>query len=115
MPDNSKWPEGRSAPQDRERAALSLSSSIRQRMRCPCGEWEFRDLHVSVSLSVAERHCPRCRRDMLLVYRGAAPVVVVPFGGRQGPRFEAALREAGLDACEIEMLLTVAAHLAAAG
>lgn len=113
--DNQEWPEGRRDPRHRGAAALSRSTTqgIRQRMDCECGKWQFRDVVVTAAVAAIERHCPKCRRPMLLIYRGPDPVTCVPLlGGRHAGRLGASLRSAGLSRSEVQLLVTVAELMA---
>ena len=75
-------------------------------MRCSCGRWEFRDLVVTTSLAALERYCPKCERKMLLVFRGPGHVATVELkGGRHAARIEASLRQSGLEAAEVALLM----------
>ncbi|HSW29280.1 MAG TPA: hypothetical protein VLH75_07260 [Longimicrobiales bacterium] len=85
---------------------------MRQLITCDCGEWTFRELGLFTGLGVAERHCPRCGRAMLIVFRGADHIATVPLPGRDRGSVEQALMGCALTSNEVRVLVTVAELMA---
>lgn len=113
---NANWPEGRPSPEHRELAALlCFPEGINVRVTCRCGEWEFRDTNISEGLSATERYCPRCRKRVLIVCRGADLVGIVDFtaNGSRTDSLARALLAAGLTPSEVERLVGIAQSRAA--
>lgn len=80
---------------------------------CPCGEWKWRETIATTSLAAFERSCPRCRHQVLLVFRGPVFVAAIQYRSADDRSFADALRKAGMHEHEVELLLTVARLMAA--
>lgn len=87
----------------------ATGDSLRQRVECECGEWEFRRADASMGLAACERWCPRCERRMLLVYRGSDLLGVRPLNGSDSGSYGDTLDGVeGLDDLERRRLVKVA-------
>lgn len=108
--DNAIWPEGRPSPSRGLAALLCFPEGITVRLTCICGDWEFRDTDLSDGVSATERFCPRCRKRILIVFRGAELVGMVDFtkNGSRTDTLAKALLTAGLTPDEVERLVGIA-------
>lgn len=76
---------------------------------CPCGRWVWYELVLSPGLSLHERHCPRCRRRYLLLFRTGKFEGAVRLSGRDlGSIREALARLQALSPVEAELVLELA-------
>jgi hypothetical protein len=80
------------------------------RLTCTCGKWEFRDTDLTDGISATERYCPRCRKRLLIVFRGPELVGMVDFtkNGSRTDSLARALLTAGLLPSEVERLVGIA-------
>lgn len=83
-------------------------------IECSCGRWTFREIDLSTGLGVSEKHCPRCNRTMLLVFRGPDYLGAVELQGRDAGSLEEALSACRLSSAEVALLVTVARLMASA-
>lgn len=89
---------------------------VHQKVRCLCGDWEFRRADASVGLSATERHCPRCDSQILLLWRCSEFVGAAELCGHDLMSYLQALSEIeGIGAEEQEKLTRVVRARAKAG
>jgi len=76
---------------------------------CPCDRWVWYELVLAPGLSLHERHCPRCRRRYLLLFRTGKFEGAVHLTGRDlGSIREALARLQALSPVEADLVLEVA-------
>lgn len=57
-------------------------TDLTQAVPCPCGEWEFRVSEGGVGVHTANKLCPRCKNNHLVVFRGHELLDIVRLPGR---------------------------------
>lgn len=85
---------------------------MHQSVPCECRRWTWREVALQTGVAAHERHCPRCRRRMLIVFRGADLVGVLPIPSDEEFAMAKVLRSIGLKNAEVAGLLTVAREMA---
>lgn len=82
---------------------------------CPCGRWVWYELVLAPGLSLHERHCPRCRRRYLLLFRAGRWEGAVRLTGRDlGSIQEALAKLRALSPVEADLVLELARLMVAA-
>ena len=76
------------------------------RVDCPCGSWHWREITATDGLAATERHCPRCRKRYLVVFREGEVIGKARLYGRNERALRTALRESsGLTRHEADELV----------
>lgn len=73
----------------------SASEDLAFRVGCPCGSRHWREITATDGLAATERHCPRCRKRYLVVFREGEVIGTPRLFGRNERALRRALRETG--------------------
>lgn len=71
---------------------LAARMALTSEAPCVCGRKVWRDMTLTVGLSVEHRYCEKCRQEVLVIRRRAVWLKTLPYRGRAAQSVAIALR-----------------------